>query len=180
MKGFEIAYQQFYDMLPEPWDGLGLQLNYTYIESEGVPNFSASGEPVTDLDPGDPEGMDAVVNFDLSGLPLRGQSKNTFNIVGMYDKNDWSLRLAYNWRSKYLITTRDAISKYPIWNDDAGFLDGSVFYNVNDVVTVGVQLTNLLNTQTKTLMMLDSEGTLTGRSWFVNDRRAALIVRARF
>src|SRR5690554_2131518 len=34
MKGFEIAYQQFYDMLPEPWDGLGLQLNYTYIESE--------------------------------------------------------------------------------------------------------------------------------------------------
>ena len=50
----------------------------------------------------------------------------------MYDKNDWSLRLAYNWRSKYLLTTRDVISKYPLWNDASGFLDGSAFYNINE------------------------------------------------
>ena len=73
------------------------------------------------------------------------------NIVAMYDKNDWSLRLAYNWRSKYLLTTRDVISKYPLWNDDSGFLDGSAFYNVNENVTVGLQLTNIANTQTKTI-----------------------------
>lgn len=180
MKGFEIAYQQFFDMLPEPWDGLGVQVNYTYIKSEGVPNFSSSGDPVTELEPGEAEGMDAVVNLDMSTLPLRGQSKDTFNFVAMYEKNDWSIRFAYNWRSKYLLTTRDAISKYPIWNDDAGFLDGSIFYNVNDNIKVGLQFTNLLDTQTKTLMILDNEGTEAGRSWFVNDRRAALIVRATF
>src|SRR5690606_11159374 len=48
MQGFELAYQQFYDMLPAPWDGLGLQVNYTYIDS-GLANSTLSGlgEPVT-------------------------------------------------------------------------------------------------------------------------------------
>lgn len=176
MEGFEIAYQQFYDMLPAPWDGLGLQVNYTYIEASGVPNNEV---PVDDADwiGGD---NDTGARVSLDKVPLQGQSKETFNIVGMYDKNDWSVRLAYNWRSKYLLTTRDVISKYPLWSDDAGYLDGSVFYNINDNVTVGLQFTNLANTQTKTIMILDGEGTEAGRSWFVNDRRAALIVKATF
>lgn len=175
MQGFEIAYQQFYDMLPAPWDGLGLQMNYTYIDASGVPNGgdgSADGFAGTSTDTG--------ARVDLAKVPLQGQSKDTFNIVAMYDKNDWSLRLAYNWRSKYLLTTRDVISKYPLWNDDSGFLDGSAFYNVNDNVTVGLQLTNIANTQTKTIMILDGQGAEAGRSWFVNDRRAALILKANF
>jgi iron complex outermembrane recepter protein len=177
MQGFELAYQQFYDMLPAPWDGLGLQVNYTYIDS-GLQNSALSGlvEPVTDLEGEE----DRYPLPDISALPLKGVSDHTFNIVGMYEKNDWSVRLAYNWRSKYLLTTRDVISKYPLWNDDAGFLDGSIFYNVNDNITVGLQLTNILDTQTKTIMILDNEGTEASRSWFVNDRRAALIVRATF
>jgi TonB-dependent receptor len=176
MEGFEIAYQQFYDMLPAPWDGLGLQVNYTYIEASGVPNNEVS------LDDADWVGgdNDTGARVSLDNVPLQGQSKETFNIVGMYDKNDWSVRLAYNWRSRYLLTTRDVISKYPLWNDDAGYLDGSVFYNINDNITVGMQFTNLANTQTKTIMILDGEGAEAGRSWFVNDRRAALIVRATF
>jgi len=163
-------------MLPAPWDGLGLQVNYTYIEASGVPNNEV---PVDDADwiGGD---NDTGARVSLDKVPLQGQSKETFNIVGMYDKNDWSVRLAYNWRSKYLLTTRDVISKYPLWSDDAGYLDGSVFYNINDNVTVGLQFTNLANTQTKTIMILDGEGTEAGRSWFVNDRRAALIVKATF
>src|SRR5690625_6340592 len=44
LEGFEIAYQQFYDMLPAPWDGFGIQANYTYIDSEGIPNFEGSEE----------------------------------------------------------------------------------------------------------------------------------------
>lgn len=175
MQGFEIAYQQFYDMLPSPWDGLGLQVNYTWIDASGVPN---SGDGSTDSFEGTPDDTGARVNLDK--VPLQGQSRDTFNLVGMYDKYDWSVRLAYNWRSKYLLTTRDVISKYPLWNDDAGFLDGSVFYHINSNVTVGMQFTNLLNTQTKTIMLLDGEGAEAGRSWFVNDRRAALIVKATF
>lgn len=175
MQGFEIAYQQFYDMLPSPWDGLGLQVNYTYIDASGVPN---AGDSSTDAFEGTSDDTGARVNLDK--VPLQGQSRDTFNVVGMYDKYDWSVRLAYNWRSKYLLTTRDVISKYPLWNDDAGFLDGSVFYHLNSNITLGMQFTNLLNTQTKTIMLLDGDGAEAGRSWFVNDRRAAFIVKATF
>lgn len=175
MQGFEVAYQQFYDMLPAPWDGLGLQVNYTYIDANGVPN---GGDGSSDGFAGTP--TDTGARVDLDNVPLQGQSKDTFNVVAMYDKNDWSLRLAYNWRSKYLLTTRDVISKYPLWNDASGFLDGSAFYNINDNVTVGLQLTNIANTQTKTIMILDGKGAEAGRSWFVNDRRAALILKANF
>lgn len=177
MQGFEIAYQQFFDMLPAPWDGFGIQANYTYIEASGVPN---NEESYDDADWADGGENDTGARVDLGDVPLQGQSKHTANAVLMYEKNDWALRLAYNWRSKYLLTTRDVISKYPLWNDDAGFLDGSVFYNINDNIKVGLQVTNLLDTQSKTIMILDGKGAEAGRSWFVQDRRASLVLRANF
>ncbi len=174
LRGFEIAYQQFYDFLPAPWDGLGFQANYTWVDSKGVPN---AGDDSIDFE-GESVDTGARVTFDQ--VPLQGQSRHTFNIVGMYEKEDWSFRLAYNWRSRYLLTTRDVISKYPIWNDAAGFLDGSLFYDVNDNIRVGLQANNLLNTQVKTIMELDGQGTRAGRSWFTQDRRVALVLRASF
>lgn len=176
MYGYEIAYQQFFDMLPSPWDGLGIQANYTWIEASGVPNNEEDYEN-TDWT-GGVNDTGARVNLDT--VPLQGQSEHTANLVLMYEKSDWAARLAYNWRSKYLLTTRDVISKYPLWNDDAGFLDGSIFYTVNDHIKVGLQVTNLLDTTSKTIMILDDKGTEAGRSWFVQDRRATLVLRATF
>jgi TonB-dependent receptor len=173
LQGVEFAYQQFFDMLPAPFDGLGMQFNYTYIDSKAIPNSGS-------LTPDNGGDIDTGARVDLSGLPLKGQSKDTFNITGMYEKNDWSFRLAYNWRSRYLLTTRDVISRYPLWNDDYGTVDGSVFYNLSDNFTVGLQMTNLTNAQTETIMILDGQGLEAGRSWFVNDRRAALVLKANF
>lgn len=178
MQGIEIAYQQFYDMLPAPWDGLGLQMNYSYIDSESVPNQGDLLDPQREGD--SPDSGFTGANVDLSGLPLKGQSKKTYNIAAMYEKDEWSVRLAYNWRSRYLLTTRDVISRYPMWNDDAGFMDGSVFYKFDNGLTAGVQLTNILNTQTKTIMILDGKGLEAGRSWFVNDRRVSLVLKGQF
>ncbi len=175
LKGFEIAYQQFYDMLPAPFDGLGLQVNYSYIDSKSIPNAGDLSETTNEND-----STDTGARVDVSGLPLQGQSKETFNIVGMYEKDAISLRLAYNWRSRYLLTTRDVISRYPLYNDDAGFLDGSAFYKLNDNLTVGLQFTNILNTQTETIMVLDGKNLEAGRSWFVNDRRVALLLKGQF
>lgn len=165
MQGVELAYQQFFDMLPSPFDGLGLQMNYTYIDAKGVPNNEEDADD-SDWAGGD---NDTGARVSLDSIPLQGQSDKTYNIVAMYEKYDWSVRFAYNWRSRYLLTTRDVISKYPLWNDDAGYLDGSVFYNFNENITAGVQFTNLLDTQAKTIMILDGKGLEAGRSWFVND-----------
>lgn len=183
LQGIELAYQQFFDMLPAPFDGFGIQANYTYVDSEGIPNFSASetateAEPDVDVTP--QPGLEPFDPAALEGLPLRGQSEHTANLVLMYEKNDWSARLAYNWRSEYLLTTRDVISGQPIWNSASGFLDGAINYQITDEISIGLQGTNLANTQTETLMMLDGEARESGRSWFVNDRRVALTVKAVF
>lgn len=178
MQGFELGYQQFFDFLPSPFDGFGVQANYTYIDAEGVPN---NEEDYENADWAQPDSdTDTGARVSLDSIPLQGQSEHTANLVLMYEKYDWSARLAYNWRSKYLLTTRDVISKYPLWNDDAGFLDGSVFYDFNDNFSVGLQATNLLDTESKTIMILDDAGTEAGRSWFVQDRRVSAVVRVTF
>src|SRR5690606_34219409 len=35
VSGFEFAYNQAFTMLPAPWDGLLLGVNYTYTDAEG-------------------------------------------------------------------------------------------------------------------------------------------------
>lgn len=177
MDGIEIAYQQFYDMLPAPFDGIGIQASYTYIDASGVPNNEIDIEDEAWFG-SDFEDTGIRVSFDE--VPLQGQSRHTANFVLMYEKEDWSARLAYNWRSRYLITTRDVISKAPLWYDNHGQLDGSIFYNVNENLTVGLQFTNLTDAQTETVMQLNTEGFEAGRSWFTIDRRASLVVKANF
>lgn len=172
MSGLEIGYQQFYDMLPEPFDGFGIQANYSYIQSKGVPN--------SNLDPTNTGDGTTAESFAFGDdLPLQGQSDHTANFVAMYEKDGWAARIAYNWRSKYLLTSRDVITGLPMFNDAAGFMDASLFYNINEDIQVGVQGVNLLNTQTKTYMKVDDRIEL-GRSWFVNDRRYTLLIRGRF
>ncbi|TVZ41088.1 TonB-dependent receptor [Alteromonadaceae bacterium 2753L.S.0a.02] len=190
MDGFELAYQQFFEGM---FDGFGVQATYTYIDASGVPNtaydaneLEAWEDEQRDLDPdgqadwiGD-NANDPGLRVSLATIPLQGQSKETVNLIGMYEKYGWNARLAYNWRSKYLLTTRDVISKVPLWNDNYGQLDGSLFYDINDYFTVGMQMTNILDSQTKTIMMLNDEGMTAGRSWFVADRRVAFVVKGNF
>lgn len=173
LQGFEFAYQQFYDFLPAPFDGLGLQANFSYIDSESVPNAGSMAQDTSGS-------TDTGARVDLSGLPLRGQSKRTYNVAAMYEKNDWSARIAYNWRSRYLLTTRDVISRFPLWNDDYGTVDASLTYKINDNFSTGIQFTNLLDATTKTIMILDGKGLEAGRSWFVNDRRVSLQLKGNF
>ncbi len=177
MDGVEVAYQQFYDMLPEPFNGLGIQATYTYIDASGVPNNEIDVEDESWL--GD-DYTDTGIRVSLDNVPLQGQSKHTANLVAMYEKNGWSARLAYNWRSRYLLTTRDVISKAPLFYNDIGQLDGSIFYNWNEHLTIGIQGTNLTDSQSETIMVLNNEGQEAGRSWFRSDRRIAFVVRANF
>ncbi|MBL7466378.1 hypothetical protein INQ08_24460, partial [Escherichia coli] len=64
IKGVEVGYQQTFDFLPGPLKGLGLQANYTYIDSSGVPQSTLS-----ETDPDVAAGR--VTTVDLSLLPLQ-------------------------------------------------------------------------------------------------------------
>lgn len=174
VKGFEIGYQQFYDFLPKPLDGLGINANFSYIDSKGVPQSTLSA-----TDPDVAAGR--VTTVDTSKLPLQGLSKYNANFALIYEKKKVSARLAYNWRSDFLLTVRDVIIPYaPIMNEATGQLDGSIFYTVNDKVKIGLQGVNLLNETTRTTQILDSNLLKTGRSWFMADRRYTVVMRASF
>ncbi|MBO9707330.1 MAG: TonB-dependent receptor [Caulobacter sp.] len=174
VKGFEIAYQQFYDFLPKPLDGFGINANYSYIDSSGVPQSTLSA-----TDPDVAAGR--VSTVDTSLLPLQGLSKHNVNFAAIYEKGKVSARLAYNWRSDFLLTVRDVIVPFaPIMNEATGQLDGSFFYTVNDKVKIGVQGVNLTNEVTKTTQILNNQLLKAGRSWFMNDRRYTFVLRANF
>lgn len=173
IKGFELAYQQYYDFLPGLLKGFGAQANFTYVDSEGTRNAASN-----------PYDSTQVGNIRNNGdeLPLEGLSKKSYNVAALYDQGKVSARLAYNWRERYLLTTTAANINIPAWYGDYGQLDGSVFYTVNDKLKIGFQAVNLTNTRTKILVSYPGrpEEGLTKHNWVVADRRYSVVLRGTF
>ena len=176
--GFEADYQRFFDFLPGWWSGFGIQANFTFVKNKGIPNanltpvgnsgaITNNGNAGTSLEPGSLEGL----------------SKYTYNLVGMYEKGRVSARVAYNWRSQYLVTAVDCCVYLPVWQKGSGFLDASIRYRLTDAVEVSLEASNLLNTKTVLMQQVTDvhspEGKiiLTPNAWFQNDRRFILGVR---
>ena len=68
-----------------------------------------------------------------------------------------------------------------IFNDANGQLDASAFINLNKYVKLGVQGVNLTNTTTKLLQAYKAgSDELAPRSYFMNDRRYSIILRANY
>ena len=181
IRGFEFAYTQFYDMLPGLWSGLGMQFNYTYIDQDGLedPNTNPS-QPIQYNGAGVPISDNRNTFRQFTGLPLQGYSDQNVNIVGMYEKNDISIRLAYTWRSEYLLTLRESEEFVPAYAKDQGMMDASAFYSINDIIQIGLQVNNVLGSDTETQYQQNQEGRLTDAFSFTTDRRYSLTLRATF
>ncbi|MDZ5648348.1 TonB-dependent receptor [Nitrospirillum sp. BR 11828] len=172
VKGAEIGLQKFFSFLPAPFDGLGIDTNFTYIYSKSPGDLS----------------YDMLGNR-INGLPVDLLSRYNYNITGMYEKGPISARLAYTWRSKYLLTPtangtngtytnaagQTVTYNLPIFADDYGTLDASVAYSFDDHITLTLEAQNLTNSVTKTLMGYGDQQY--GRSWFVADRRYSAVLR---
>ena len=154
LKGLEIGYQQFYDFLPGAWRGLGLQANYTYVNSNAP-------SPIV--------GRSA---------PLQGLSEHSYNIVGMYELGAWSLRLAYNWRDRFLNGFQNivGVGTLPIYTEDYGWLDASVTYRFTDRIALAVEGSNLLNTVRSSYY----DVTTRRQSQWLNDVQMSAIVSLRW
>jgi len=171
--GIEVAYQTFFDRLPEPWNGFGIQTNYTWLDNKGVTNSGlsiVSGGGTTTQDS----------NISFTNLPLEGFSPQSFNFVAMFEKQKFSARLAYNWRDTYLISQADCCIKLPIWQDAYGQLDASVHYKPSSSWDVFLEAQNLLEQETVLRQQVNQQGLTLPRSWFTNDMRLSLGVRFRF
>jgi iron complex outermembrane receptor protein len=156
VRGTEIAYQQFLDFLPGYWSGIGYQLNYTYAEAHAP----------------------TAVAGDATTLP--GLSKNTYNIIGIFEKGPWSFRTAYTWRSQFYTSIYSGdtaqIATNPIYTKAFGWLDSSLTYDVTNQWSVFGQGSNLLRTK-----IIDYYGTqYIPQSFTINDREAVVGFRFKF
>ncbi|MCJ2189188.1 TonB-dependent receptor [Novosphingobium beihaiensis] len=121
--GFEVGYSQAYTMLPEPFDGLLTQVNYTYTYTKGTV-------------------------YDEDDMPYRvalpDNSRHTFNVVLGYDKGPLDLRLAGSYRSKYLDELGDN-QESDRWVDNHFQLDFSGKLKVMPGVKLTVDVININN-----------------------------------
>jgi len=194
--GVELAYNQFFDFLPGWLSGFGVQANYTYVDSEqtihpaptNITSGQASNLLLNQL------GVDTN-GAGFEDLPLSYLSEHSYNVALMYEKGPISGRLAYNWRSKYLQAVNvnggqgtngfnSANGQYnqtwglPMWAQDYGQLDGSLFYKINDKVQLGVEAQNLTDSHHK--QSLQQSTGFNGRAWFVSGRRYTAALRVNF
>ena len=165
IQGFELGAVYNFDFLPGAWSGLGINANYTFSDSE-----------------------------DPNGVALEGISEDSYNIQLFWEYSDYSARLAYTSRSKFLEDTSnkrtehigvlvesntiDTVSDPTQGNnfrDGLDQLDFSGSWNVNDQMTVVGSITNLTGEP-----IINSS--VTGTTWQVqeSDRRYSLGLRYKF
>ncbi len=188
-RGFEVAYQQYFDKLPGFLSGFGVQANYTFVNSH-----TTLYNPVTSAYCGSTSGGADNLNLNLNGCdtngqsfgnqPLQGVSKNTFNLALLYDQGPISARVAYNWRSRYLAginvngtngtdgtdpsnpTVHNLAWGLPTYQDSYGEMDAGIFYKFDEHLTIGLEGTNLTDSTYKQSM--EQHIGMKGRAWFTS------------
>ncbi|TPG15816.1 TonB-dependent receptor [Sphingomonas koreensis] len=181
VKGFEVSYQQTFDFLPGLLSGFGAQGTYTFIDAGSVliapPAYQAPTVELTGN--GNQPPLDITGLYD--NLPLPGLSKHTVNVSAFYDKSGLYARLAYNWRSKFLLTAVDCCFPFlPVYQASDGTLDGSIFYSVGKHYKIGLQVSNILDHTVRTKYLLNGDGLEAPRSFFTTDRQYQLSVALSF
>lgn len=168
LEGLEAAYTRYFDFLPSPFDGLGVQANLVALHNVGI---STSG--LSNALPGtQPTGF--------RNLPLEGLSSFSWNLIAMYEKGPVGVRLAYDWRSKYMVTAADCCGITDMWQRPYGQLDGSVRYAFGEHWEASVQGSNLLGARSVLQQQVADPRILMPRSWFEQDRRVEFSVRMKY
>jgi len=185
IEGFEVGLQKYASFLPDPFDGFGIDINYTYIDSSqpGALAYDMKGNPI-------------------NNLPLIGLSKNTINAALMYDKQPISIRLAYNWRDDFLVSTaayqttgnysyinnlpsagglpQGAIVRYslPVFQYPMGTLDANMTLTLTDNITWSIEASNLTKEIARLYMGVGDRRE--NRSWYTADTRYTSQLRYKF
>ena len=115
VKGLELTGQHMFGH-----SGFGVSANYTLVR--------------------------AGLHYDNTNLntqiALLGVS-NSANLVGFYEDDTWSTRLAYNWRDKFLSSTTDGAGNNPVYTAPYGQVDLSINYKIGKHLTLQADLLNL-------------------------------------
>ena len=112
IEGIELQYQQDYG------NGFGSIINYTYTDTNADDN-----------------------TFTDQNSVLSDSSRHSYNVSGYYENDSVQIRLAYNWRSEYML--RESGSYGNRLHDDFGSLDLSAVYKVTENVDLKLAINNI-------------------------------------
>lgn len=135
VRGIEAQFQHDFTWLPGFFSGFGVQANYTYSDS------LTEAEVVLDAN--------GNVLQEFAALPLQGTSEHTFNGTLYWEKDGNLVRLAYNYRTDYLIdrSVRDGGAH---WIEGFDTLDLSANWRVSKAFSLNFQAQNLTDSVTRT------------------------------
>lgn len=204
-RGFEIAYQQYYDSVPDWLKGIGLQASFTFVDSAR----DLYNEVYSAYCSGSADGA-TNLNLNINGcdtdgrvfgnLPLQGLSRRSANLSLMYDRGPVSARVAYNWRSRSMqavntygargtdgLDSNPASATYgatnlawglPLWAEAYGQIDASIFYKLTEKLSIGVEAQNL--TDVKFRQTMDQHIGNMNHTWFKTGPRYTAQLRYDF
>ncbi|NIJ23130.1 TonB-dependent receptor [Sphingomonas japonica] len=165
LQGAEVAFTSFldFDSLPQWAQGFGVQANYTYIDA------------TTELAPGFQDRLPGQ-------QPFPGVSEHSYNLVGLYERPQFSARLAYNWRSEFVIEYQDLQQGFlsPLTQQALGTLDFSASVTPIENITIAFDMLNILADPVKTDRVYNAAGDAYNFQTRYIERVYSLGVRFRF
>ncbi|APP82983.1 TonB-dependent receptor [Xanthomonas hortorum pv. gardneri] len=126
LKGLEANYTQPFSWLPGVWSNLGIQLNYTYVDSQ-IQYLTTSGA--------------ASLETDLTGL-----SKNAYNATLFYEGEKFAGRVSATHRDDYLTQVPATETGFDVHGMKATtMIDASLRYKFDDKIELSLEGINLTN-----------------------------------
>ncbi|WP_313401272.1 TonB-dependent receptor [Stenotrophomonas sp.] len=160
LKGLEANYVQPFTFLPGKWSNLGLQLNYTWVDSK-IQYLNSTGTP--------------VMKNDLTGL-----SRSSWNATLFYEGDKFAGRVSATNRDDYLTQAPGAEAGFNVDGvhgvTGTTVIDASLRYKISDQVELSLEAINLTNegydewVQSPTTGQLPLYYTETGRQYLLGFR----------
>jgi len=146
--GAEFAVQHFFGET-----GFGVQANYTLVR--GDVGFENAEDP-------------SVSQFALTGL------SDTANLVGIYEQDQFQIRIAYNWRDAFLAETNRGNSRNPRYTEAYSQIDLNASYNFSENLSVSLEAINLTGENRR------DYGRTTSQLWYLEDMGPRYQLGARY
>ena len=133
LMGLEAGISKRLTFLPGFASGFGVEANYTFTKSEvSIPRFSTG------------DNGEIIETADLQSLPQ--QPSHIFNASLYYEKNGLMVRLAGNFKDKYIDVIRQSAGPENYrWYDKNFTVDLSAAYSITPKIRVFMELNNLTN-----------------------------------
>ncbi len=145
--GAELAAQHFFGQT-----GFGVQANYTLVKGD-VKFDNAAGN---------------TNQFALLGL------SDSANVVAIYEKFGFTVRLAWNWRDEYLSNANVGCCNAPIYVEAYDQFDLNIGYDFTENFAVSLEAVNLTEEDVRWHARTDAQ------VWFVEDQGARYSLGARY